>query len=75
MIAILYRWKLKPGLERQFVEGWEAITKYYLSNAGSLGSRLHKGDDDIWYAYAQWPSEDARARAIAGPTLREPPTK
>ena len=33
--------------------------------------RGHKGDDDVWYAYAQWPSEDTRARAIAGADLSE----
>ena len=71
MIAILYRWKLKPGREREFVEGWEAITKHYLENAQSLGSRLHKGDDDTWYAYAQWPSEDVRLRAFAGADLAD----
>jgi hypothetical protein len=27
---------------------------------------LHKGPDDIWFAYAQWPSPGARAAAFAG---------
>jgi hypothetical protein len=62
---------LKPGLEKQFTEGWDAVTRYYLENAGSLGSRLHKGDDDVWYAYAQWPSEDARSKAFSSPALSD----
>ena len=25
---------------------------------------MHHGDDDIWYAYAQWPSTDVRRAAF-----------
>jgi len=32
---------------------------------GSLGSRLHRGDDGLWYGYAQWPSAVARANAFS----------
>ena len=32
---------------------------------GSLGSRLHRGDDGLWYSYAQWPSASAREAAFA----------
>jgi hypothetical protein len=62
--VILYRWKLKPGLEQQFIECWSKATANLL-RLGSLGSRLHKGDDDIWYGYAQWPSAQARNTAFA----------
>lgn len=54
MVVFLYRWRIKPGFERQFVESWSAITAYYRDNAESLGSRLHFGSDGVWYAYAQW---------------------
>ncbi|MEO7540302.1 MAG: antibiotic biosynthesis monooxygenase [Pyrinomonadaceae bacterium] len=64
MLVFLYRWRLKPGLEDQFVESWSAITRYYRDNAGSLGSRLHKGNDGIWYAYAQWHSPGDREQAF-----------
>lgn len=64
MLVFLYRWRIKPGLEQQFVESWSAITAYYRENAGSLGSRLHKGSDDIWYAYAQWPAPGRREAAF-----------
>lgn len=73
MLVFLYRWRIKPDFENQFVESWSAITKYYRSNAGSLGSRLHKGSDGIRYGYAQWHSPDDREKAFA--TAPVPPER
>ena len=67
--AVIYRWRLKPGMEAQFVAAWTRITELYVAERGGLGSRLHKGPDDIWFAYAQWSSAEARAAAFAGPSL------
>ena len=64
MFIVLYRWRIKTGLEAQFKENWSAITRYYVENCGSLGSRLHHGTDGIYYSYAQWPSSLARENAI-----------
>ena len=36
-----------------------------MEGQGSLGSRLHRGPDGIWYSYAQWPSAEARDRAFS----------
>lgn len=71
MFAVLYKWRIDPRLEQQFVEGWSEITRHYLDNSGSHGSRLHKGSDGLWYAYAQWPSDEARQAAFAGDALKE----
>lgn len=64
MFGVIYRWRIKQQFERQFIESWSVITKYYVENLGGLGSRLHRGNDDIWYAYAQWESDDARQKAF-----------
>lgn len=64
MFTVLYKWRIKPDLEDQFVESWSRITEYYRDNAGSFGSRLHKGSDGFWYGYAQWPSSEARTSAF-----------
>jgi len=45
------------------------ITELYVARRGGLGSRLHKGPEGIWYAYAQWPSAEAREAAFAGGSL------
>jgi heme-degrading monooxygenase HmoA len=65
MFIILYRWRIKPEKESQFIEAWSEITAYYREKFDSLGSRLHRGDDGIFYAYAQWRSEADRENAFA----------
>jgi len=64
MFIVLYRWKIKPEKEVQFIEAWSEITAYYLENFDSLGSRLHRGNDGIFYAYAQWKSVEQRENAF-----------
>jgi hypothetical protein len=65
-IVILYRWRLRTGHEAQFKEAWSVVTRALIER-GSLGSRLHVGNDGVWYAYAQWPSVEARTAAFAQP--------
>lgn len=69
MIA-LYRWRLHPGQEAAFVDAWAQVTRA-LRERGSWGSRLHRGDDGLWYGYAQWPDDATRqaAFAVQDPTL------
>lgn len=64
MFIVLYKWRIKPGMERQFVENWSSITAHYAEHCGSLGSRLHKGSDGCLYGYAQWPTAVARETAM-----------
>jgi catechol 2,3-dioxygenase-like lactoylglutathione lyase family enzyme len=61
---VLYRWRLRPGHETRFKEAWSIVTKALIER-GSLGSRLHNGNDGLWYSYAQWPSAEARTAAFA----------
>jgi hypothetical protein len=63
-LVVLYRWKLKPGKEQQFIDSWSRGTRLLLTH-GSFGSRLHKGPEDTWYAYAQWPDAATREHAFA----------
>jgi heme-degrading monooxygenase HmoA len=57
MFIALYRWKLKPGKERQFRRAWSTVTLALRERFGSLGSRLHRCEDGTWAAYAQWPNK------------------
>ena len=61
--AVLYRWRLRQGLEPAFQEAWARVTEAYLEQRGALGSRLHRSDDGLWVAYAQWPNRAAWERA------------
>ncbi len=70
--AVLYRWRLHQGAEDAFVVAWTTVSQRLLRDHGSLGSRLHRGADGLWYSYAQWPSAQARERAFAaGPVDSE----
>jgi len=64
MFTVMYRWRIKPKLEKQFIESWSEITGYYVKNCGSLGSRLHRGNDGFFYAYAQWELIEHREQAF-----------
>jgi heme-degrading monooxygenase HmoA len=68
MISILYSWRIKPDKEEQFIESWSQITKFLRNNRGSLGSRLHRGNDGLFYGYAQWKSDEARQNAFQNST-------
>ncbi|MCA9001829.1 MAG: antibiotic biosynthesis monooxygenase [Planctomycetes bacterium] len=70
--TVLYRYKLKPGSEEQFVHDWRTITLEFLHSQGSLGSRLHHCEDGTWLAYAQWPNREAWEKAsLKGPKLAQ----
>jgi heme-degrading monooxygenase HmoA len=72
--SVLYRWRLKPGSEEAFVRAWSEVTEALLLR-GSLGSRLHAGDDGLWYSYAQWPSAQARQAAFEAPPNHQDASK
>lgn len=69
MFVVLYRWRIRDGHEEEFVQAWSRTSDCYLKELGSLGSRLHRGNDGIWYSYAQWPSEQARHDAFSNGTV------
>jgi heme-degrading monooxygenase HmoA len=64
MFVAVYRWRLKPGLEEQFREGWRRITMLAREQCGSLGSALFQAQDGSWVAIARWPDRDARTRCF-----------
>lgn len=75
MFIALYRWRIKPEREAQFIEAWSEITALYRENFASLGSRLHRGSDGFFYGYAQWTSAEHRARAFENLPKTEAATK
>jgi heme-degrading monooxygenase HmoA len=68
MIAILYSWRIKPDKEPQFIESWSQVTEFLRDKRGSLGSRLHRGNDSLFYGYAQWKSDEERQNAFQNST-------
>lgn len=65
VFVVIYRWRLHADHERAFVQAWTRATIRLRDERGALGSQLHRGNDGLWYAYAQWPSSAAREASIA----------
>ena len=53
--CVIYTFKVRPGMEESFMEGWSRLTEAIRDTRGGMGSRLHKSDNGWWVAYAQWP--------------------
>jgi heme-degrading monooxygenase HmoA len=64
MFAVIYRWRVIPGLEAQFERGWAAGTAAIAAEFGGWGSRLHRGERNVYVAYAQWPDEATWRQAM-----------
>lgn len=68
MFAVIYRWRVIPGYEAQFEQGWRAGTQAIAREFGGWGSRLHKvsggGEGGTYVAYAQWPDEATWRKAM-----------
>jgi RimJ/RimL family protein N-acetyltransferase len=63
--AVIYRWRLTPGLEERFAAAWGARTARIQALCGSYGAQLHRGEDGVWLSYARWPSAEARDACFA----------
>ncbi len=64
MFAVIYRWRVIAGLEAQFEAGWAAGTEAIRREFGGWGSRLHKAEEGVYVAYAQWPDEATWKKAM-----------
>jgi len=67
--CVVYRFKVRAGLEAEFQAAWATLTRAYKRDRGGLGSRLHRTEDGLWVAYAQWPNRQmwAESRALGPP--------
>lgn len=68
--VVIYRWRLHPGKEQQFIDSWTRNTPEIIKHCGGLGSRLHRADDGSWLAYAQWPDRATWERYYNVPDRR-----
>ena len=58
MFAVLYEFRVKENQHTAFVDGWRGLTELIYKHEGSLGSRLHHVEQDLYLAYARWPDRD-----------------
>lgn len=57
--CVIYRWRVGEADERRFLEAWKEVTKDFRTWSGGLGSRIHRCEDGLLLAYAQWPNRSA----------------
>jgi len=62
--VILYRWRIRAGEEEVFARRWSELMGLYQQLFGAVGGRLHRSEDDVWVAYAEWPSRDQYFLAV-----------
>src|SRR5262245_55306548 len=65
MFLAVYRWRVKPGKEAQFREGWRRGTIEIARIYGSLGSRLCQDQDGRFVGVAEWPDRETWEKAFA----------
>ena len=66
MFCVIYRFKLQPHQEETYKKCWDIITDYFIQHCGSLGSCLHKSEDNLWVAYSRWPDKTTRDASWPG---------
>jgi hypothetical protein len=64
MFAVIYGGKLVPVREEMFEEGWRSGHVAIDREFGGCGSRLHRGEDGVAVAYAQWPDRATWEKAM-----------
>ena len=55
--TIIYSFKIHDHKENEFINCWTDLTNLIYQFEGSCGSRLHKINDNLFIAYAQWPDK------------------
>jgi heme-degrading monooxygenase HmoA len=60
VFAVIYRWRVSPGREEDFIRGWRLVSEAVKEEFGSLGSRLHVSDDGLYISYGRWRAPEDR---------------
>ena len=63
MLAVILEFDVIKDKEKEFIESWTECTKVIYENFGSLGSRLHKAEKNLYIAYAQWPNAEVYGKS------------
>ena len=58
MIVVIYKFEIKPNKFIDFLKYWKKMTLLIHQYEKGLGSRLHKKEENVYIAYAQWPDRE-----------------
>lgn len=65
MFAAIYRWRVRPGQDQDFVKGWYLTSSTVRERFGAVGSRLHRTADGLYVAYGRWNAQEDRDPYLA----------
>lgn len=60
MFAAIYRWRVRPGQDQDFVRGWYLTSTTVRERFGAIGSRLHRTADGLYVSYGRWKAREDR---------------
>jgi hypothetical protein len=66
MFAAIYRSWLRADSEAPYLQCWQQIADYFVSQRGAIGSCLHQTEPGYWLAYSRWPKQAIRDAAWPG---------
>ena len=66
MFVAVYRDKVRPQDETDYIAAWQAVTVAARDDGGSLGSALVRLGPADFLAVARWPDAEARRRFFDG---------
>lgn len=72
MFVVIYHWRVKHGMEDEFVQIWRRRTVRISEHCSSRGSRLYRNDEGTFVAIALWPSRDLLEHPAALPSADKP---
>lgn len=71
-------WRVKPGLEKEFVQAWQALADWTTENVNSNADAklLNDGEDPSHFvSFGSWPDEETIAQWRASDGFRQHMTK
>jgi|SRR6218665_2031770 len=57
MFVVSYNFKIHPDKNQAFEKAWKEVTYLIYRYSGSLGSRLYKSGENMYFGIAQWPDK------------------
>lgn len=77
MFVAAYWWTVHPGKEEQFRQAWRRGTELIRETYGSLGSRLHREEQEDgivrWIGVAEWPDKATWQKAFDAKMVYDDP--
>lgn len=64
MIAVIYKWKVKEGMNETFINAWETMNKEFQEKHGALDASLHQESERDYVSYVRWPDMETYEKDI-----------